>query len=321
MDIHSTLTHLILSKPLDDAIAAAHTDPSTDVVIVNWNSGVQLADCIHSLEHTAEAANLNIIVVDNASSDGSCVEPTNGSVIENASNAGFAVACNQGAASGSAPYILFLNPDTEVSSGTIPAALSVLSASPGTGVVGVQLCNPHGQIQRSCARQPGVFMMLSHALGLSRLLPRTGYVMGEWDHDVDRDVGHVIGAFYLIRRELFDALGGFDERFFLYLEDLDLSRRVLASGHSIRYLAGVSVTHIGGGTSAQIPDTRLYLSLRARLTFAVKHYNPVGRVLIAVVTLGIEPLVRLLGAALRDPGKAPGNVLRAYGQLFTWLRS
>lgn len=318
--IHSRFTHWTPSKPLDDAIAATPADLSTDVVIVNWNSGAQLATCIRALERSEEASSLNIIVVDNASADGSCVTPANGRVIENCRNTGFAVACNQGAAAGRAPYILFLNPDTEVPSGAIAAARSVLADSPATGVVGIQLRDQQGRIQRSCARQPTVATMLSHALGLSRLLPASGYIMNEWDHGADRDVDHVIGAFYLIRRELFESLSGFDERFFLYLEDVDLSRRVLDSGFRIRYLSGVGATHVGGGTSAQIPDTRLYLSLRARLTFADKHFGRLGVLLITMVTVLIEPIVRLLGAMLRSPGGGPGNVLRAYRQLFAWLR-
>lgn len=293
--------------------------PAIDVVIVNWNTGNQLARCLDGLESGVAAQRLNLIIVDNASHDGSVVAPARGRVIDNEQNLGFAVACNQGARAGSAPYVLFLNPDTEVNAETIVSAVSTLSADDRIGVVGIQLRDREGHVQRSCARQPNSIMLACHAIGLTRIWPKTGYVMGEWDHNSDRDVDHVIGAFYLIRRELYKRLGGFDERFFLYLEDLDLSRRVLNSGYKIRFVCDSSILHIGGGSSAQIPDTRLYLSLRARITFSGKHFKAPGHILVVVATLIVEPIVRLLVGALRPSATPPGQVVRAYRSLFSWL--
>ena len=114
-----------------------------------------------------------------------------------------------------------------------------------------------------------------------------------------RPVDHVIGAFYLIRRPLFEQLGGFDERFFVYLEDLDLSARVHRAGHGIAYLAEAVGLHHGGGTSEQVKPQRLAYALESRIVYAFKHFTTISALAVAIVTLGIEPFPRLLRAIRR----------------------
>ncbi len=297
-----------------------------DVVIVNWNSGRMLTECLQSVGHNAGVV-ADVVVVDNASADDSLtlaaaaapaasLEVT---TITNPENRGFATACNQGAAAAEAPYILFLNPDVRLPEGALATAAAELHSRGNIGVVGIQLRSEDGPVQRACARLPRGRDMITHALGLDRLFPGRGYVMREWPHDHSRSVDHVIGAFYLIRRPLFESLGGFDERFFLYLEDLDLSARVRAAGSSIRYLSDVSAVHVGGGTSRAIPARRLYLSLRARLQYAHKHFSLPAAVCVDLATLAAEPVIRTVMALLRASPATAGQTLRAYAALLGWL--
>jgi GT2 family glycosyltransferase/glycosyltransferase involved in cell wall biosynthesis len=205
------------------------------------------------------------VVVDNGSRDDSLTGieelelPLH--VLRNGENRGFAAACNQGAAAAGAETILFLNPDARLEAGSLQRPLQLLSdpAHAAVGIVGIQLQHLDGTVARSCARIPDLRQLLAHTIGLDRLSPRLfpGVVMREWDHARSAYVGHVIGAFLLIRRSLFEQLGGFDEQFFVYYEDLDLSARAAAAGVRTCYLVEARAYHRGGGTSEQAPVERL----------------------------------------------------------------
>ncbi|MEN5035221.1 glycosyltransferase family 2 protein [Pseudomonas sp. TWI929] len=292
-----------------------------DVVIVNWNSGTQIRDCINSLQASITMGQVRVIVVDNGSTDGSDfgLEQEGVSVLRTGANLGFARACNLGAAEGRSPFVLFLNPDAAVYSGTLDYVLSFMrdSRNAKVGVCGVQLEEESGHIARSCTRLPTTASFVTHALGLDRFVPRLGFFMAEWAHDADRSVDHVIGAFYLIRRELFDQLGGFDERFFVYLEDLDLSKRVKDEGYSIEYLTEVKAFHKGGGTSDQVKARRLFYSLRSRIIYAFKHLGRVSGCVVLLATMVPEPFLRVGLALLKRKGAR--ETLQAYRMLYVWL--
>ena len=217
--------------------------PDLNIVIVNWNSGRLVECCLNSIAACTQSSFRigDICVVDNGSEPG--LVPAANAVktafrlIANPSNRGFAAACNQGAAGGNGSYLLFLNPDTTVLPEALDASLSFLESQAGShaGVCGVRMLAADGSTARTCARNPIPRRFWFALLGLDQLAPNLfkGLMMRDWDHDESRDVAHVIGAFYLIRREVFNSLRGFDERFFVYLEDLDLSCRVVRAGWSI----------------------------------------------------------------------------------------
>jgi N-acetylglucosaminyl-diphospho-decaprenol L-rhamnosyltransferase len=270
-----------------------------DIVIVNWNAGPLLAACLRSLAEGDMSRIAKVVVVDNGSVDGSADVEVPGlplTILRTGTNLGFGRACNLGAAQGSADYVLLLNPDTEVGADTITRAAAWLD-DPGNaqvGVAGIRLVDREGRAQRHCARFPSWRTFLAESLGLTHLLPRRfkGVLMLDFDHLETRDVDHVMGAFYCIRRNLFDALGGFDPAYFVYFEDLDLSRRVVDAGQRIRYLAGPQAYHRQGGTSEQIKARRLYYSLAGKLTYARKHFRGAGVVAAWAGVLLIEPVTR-----------------------------
>lgn len=308
-----------------------HPPRSVGIAIVNWNAGAQLSDCLRSIAATAwDTLTLSaVVIVDNASADGSLDNlPAPAElplrIIRNASNRGFAAACNQAAATIEADYLLFLNPDTLVEPGSIPAAIAWLDhpAHVSYGIAGIQLLDEQGHISRSCARFPTVGSPVAKTLGLDRLLPSvfTGYVMAEWDHAQSRDVDHVIGAFYLVRHELFRALRGFDEAFFVYFEDLDFSRRAASAGWRSRYLTDARAFHKGGGTSDQIKSRRLFYSLQSRLIYARKHFTPLAAALVALSTLVVEPCIRVAACAIGGSPTGLRETLGAYRLLWTASR-
>jgi N-acetylglucosaminyl-diphospho-decaprenol L-rhamnosyltransferase len=292
---------------------------SLAVALVNWNSGRLLRECLQSLPAAAPELPLRVVVVDNASTDGStdfdCPSSLALTSVHNASNRGFAAACNQGAAACTEPLILFLNPDTRLYPGSLASALPALALAPDVGIVGVGLEDEYGRVARSCARFPRAHHVLTHATGLDRVWPRSGHFMTEWDHGDTRPVDQVIGAFFLLRRELFESLGGFDERFFVYFEEVDFALRARKRGWRSLFVADVRAFHKGGGTSEAVRAKRLFYSLRSRLLFSAKHHGALERLFLLAVTWGIEPwsraIVLLAKGRLRE--------LFALAQAYAWL--
>lgn len=297
---------------------------SCNIIIVNWNSGNQLRKCIDSIISFGYAFVESIIVVDNGSADES-LDLIEGlpkvSTIHCGSNLGFGAACNIGAIECGGDFLLFLNPDARLYSDSLEKVILFMSDEKNlnVGVCGVQLVDESGQISRSCAAFPSASSFAAYASGFSRIFPSTGYAMVNWDHKQVRTVDHVIGAFYLIRRQVFTQLGGFDTRFFMYLEDLDLSYRVKEAGWSIVYLASIQAFHAGGGTSNKIKARRLFYSLRSRIQYAHKHLSKSGFFSTVFITLFIEPISRLLYALICLSGATFKETIAAFFLLWSWL--
>jgi hypothetical protein len=298
-----------------------------DIIIVNWNSGSQFENCLRSIQKHWTDSIARIVVVDNASSDGSAdgiadrfadlpVE-----VIFNDQNLGFARACNQGARAGSAPYLLFLNPDAEVFDHSISRPLQYMESveNADVGICGVQLLDKSGTVSRTCARFPTLGRLTAQAFGLNKIpgLKHTGMHMKDWDHGHTAEVDQVMGSFFMIRRQLFEALGGFDERFFVYFEEVDLSFRARSIGYKSVYLADAQAYHAGGGTSGQVKAMRLFYSLRSRLLYGFKHFTRCQAWVLVIVTMMIEPFTRLIFCALYRDRAGIFNTLQGYRLL--WL--
>ena len=289
------------------------------VVIVNWNSGPQLRECLQSFAAVADDdVAARVTVIDNASSDGSSeglatsLPPT---VVRNADNRGFGAACNQGAAGSEADFLLFLNPDTRLMPGSFAQPVRYLRTPENekVGIVGIQLVDADGHVARNTARAPTAWSMVGNSVGLDRLAPRLfpPHFVTQWAHDQTRTVDQVMGAFFLVRRSVFEALGGFDERFFVYYEDLDLSVRAHAQGWSSVYLSTAQAFHRGQGTTEGATARRTFYFCRSRILYARKHFSTTGALAVTLATLALEPLARLAAAP-----RSAGAMLRAFAMLW-----
>lgn len=299
--------------------------PLVDIVIVNWNAGTWLERCVSSIREHGGTALAGVVVVDNGSTDGSdrlSIPDLPLTIIRAGTNLGFGRACNLGAKQGHAPYLLFLNPDAALLPGTLAAVIDVAESTEfgSVGVFGVKLVGDDGVVQRHCARFPTPSTLLAAATGLSALVPSrfSGLHDVKFDHLTTKAVDHVIGAFYLIRRDLFEFLGGFDERFFVYLEDLDLSLRVKKAGYEVRYLASATGLHYGGGTSEQVKPRRLAYALESRIAYAFKHFPWPAAIIVAGATLLVEPVPRLIRAGVRRSPAEAVETLKGFALL--WRR-
>lgn len=300
--------------------------PSLQIVVVNWNAGSHLRRCLSTIASAAITTGFRldrVTVVDNASTDGSLEGldevPLPLSVARNRTNRGFGAACNQGARESRSEYVLFLNPDTQLTPEALFRPIAFLEDPEHrlVAVAGIQLVDDVGTVSRTCARFPTPAMFAIDILGLDRLWPGLfqSHVMAAWDHAETMFVPHVMGAFYLMRRTVFEAVGGFDERYFVYLEDLDLSRRIHDAGWRIAYLADARAYHKGGGSSEQVKAARLAYALRSRIQYGYRHFGLVSATALALETLMVAPVVRGAHAAVR---RRPGE-LRDVVQAFRML--
>lgn len=290
--------------------------PSTalDVVIVNWNSGELLQHCVSAVAASSVGSQVRVIIVDNASTDGSEhgleAPDLRVEVIRNAENRGFGAACNQGAACGDAPYLLFLNPDTRVGQDTFQRALDQFCGveHAEVGVVGVRLVDDEGRTQRTCARRPTFWRVIARSTGLDRIFPAyiKPHFMTDWDHMETRDVDQVMGAFLMIRRNLFSRLGGFDERYFVYYEDVDLCLSARQAGARIIHFAGAEAWHKAGGSTEKVKDRRLFYMMRSEALFIEKWYGRGAATATLLAALAVQVPIRT-GRALLS-GK-PGDAL------------
>jgi N-acetylglucosaminyl-diphospho-decaprenol L-rhamnosyltransferase len=312
------------SRPSSSEASDHAPDVTVDAVIVNWNSRSLLRECLAALDRSEIAGRLNIIVIDNASTDSSAAglaaERARLDLVLNRENRGFAAGCNQGASRGSAPLLLFLNPDVRVKPDAVATIVRYLGdpTHSRVGIVGIQLLDIEGRVQRTCARAPTAATLLLRTLFLDRLCPALvpPHFLTHWDHGDTRPVDQVMGAFLLIRRELFESLGGFDERFFLYYEDVDLCAAAREAGWSVVYHAGAQALHVGQGTTSAVKDRRLFHHASSRVEYSAKRYGRVATIVLVALILSVEMPVRWLHATVtRSPREGR---LVARGMLLFW---
>ena len=299
-----------------------------DIIVVNLNTGDQLINLILSIKKHHAGLVASVIIVDNGSWDNSMdlLHEKSGDlpfavhVFHNDDNLGFAAACNQGAAKTTADYILFLNPDTRLLDNSLKVPLLFME-KPGNeavGIVGIQLLDENDRLTKTCSYFPKLSHFVNKALGLDRLAPDyflTGFML-DWDHKTSRRVDVVMGAFYLVRRSFFEALGGFDERFFVYFEEGDFALRARLAGYETYYLSEAQAYHRGCGASDQLKVKRLFFSWQSRIRYAYKHFGWTKANLLLFVTLFIEPFSRMVANA------ANGSLLELketlHGYILLW---
>jgi GT2 family glycosyltransferase len=251
------------------------TPRAVDVVVVAYRSRELLRRCLDSLVSHPPQGELNIFVVDNASGDGT-VELLNQRFPEvwlhaAAANLGFAKATNIGIRAGKAPYVLVLNPDTQVTAGALDHMLDLMDAHPEVGIAGCRLELEDGSFDHAAKRSfPTPLSALGHFSGL-RLGGRLGAYTAP---DIESGpVDAVNGAFMLIRREALEEVGLFDEGYWMYMEDLDLCYRFAQAGWTTWYEPTVTVRHVKHGTSGPVPAPRLECAFHYGMyRFYRKHY-------------------------------------------------
>ena len=267
--------------------------PDLSVIIVNWNVRALLRRCLHSILARPHPCSLEVIVVDNGSTDGSAemvrTEFPQAHLIANPDNRGFTAANNQGLTVARGRYVLLLNPDTEVVGDALETMVTFADAHSDVGVVGPQLLNPDGTVQSSRRRFPSLATALFESTWLQpyaphRLLARY-YVLDRPDDEV-QDVDWVTGAALMARREAVEQVGPLDEGFFMYSEELDWCRRFRAAGWRVVYLPTARVIHHEGKSSEQVLPARHIHFQTSKIRYFRKYHGPAAAEVLRLVLLG-----------------------------------
>src|SRR6266446_863843 len=252
------------------------------VIVVSFNSAGFIERCLASVETCLRGVNHEICVVDNASSDGSArlvrERFPSVTVIENLENLGFAAGVNRGLAATRGCYVLWLNPDAELFDGGVGDLIDYFEKHPRVGIIGPQLVDPSGEVQLSCRSFPSLRTALFHRYSLlTRWFPKnpgsSEYLLSDWDHGTAREVDWVSGACLLHRRHLLDEIGPLDERFFMYLEDVDFCLRARQAGWSVEYRPGMRVLHYIGGSSRAETFRTIVARHRSIWRYYAKHFR------------------------------------------------
>jgi len=264
---------------------------TVSAVIVNYNARAHLTECIRTLRADGHT---EIVVADNASSDGSLEAVVAAgpevTAFSTGSNLGFGTAANRGVARTSGEFVMILNPDTLVEPGTTKALVAALEHDEGLAAVGPRVDTPDGNLYPSARRFPRLGVAAGHAfLGLVRPSNRYSrrYRMLDWDHTEAGDVDWVSGTCLLVRRSAFEALGGFDERYFMYVEDVDLCWRLREAGWRVGYEPGGRVVHTIGASSELAPYRMILAHHRSLFRFAARSCLGARRATLPLIGLAL----------------------------------
>jgi GT2 family glycosyltransferase len=254
---------------------------TVSVIIVSWNAREHLRQCLASLTTEACRYPMEIVVVDNASSDGSADEVATCypevRLIRNTENLGFAKANNIGVSVSTGRYLCFVNSDVKVLPHCISRLIDFCEANSTVGMVGPRIIGGDGKLQRSCRGFPSVWNMFCRALALDTLFPRNkafnGYKLYHWSQESLRPVDILTGCFWLVRREALTRVGLLDEEFFMYGEDMDWCKRFWAQEWEVIFVPSAEAIHYGGASSSNSP-VRFYVEMhRADLQYWKKHHS------------------------------------------------
>jgi len=229
------------------------------VIIVNWNTKDLLSQCLESIKAQTRRISYEIIVVDNFSSDGSpeMVERNFPEValIKNKENKGFGQANNQGLAKARGKYALFLNSDVVINANCLDDMFDFMERNPNVGASSCKLTFPDGNLQHSCRKFPSFKVFFLMLTGLRYFFPNMKifreYLMLDWDHSDEREVDQIMGSFMFIRKDVLNQIGSFDERYWMYFEEVDLCLRMKKAGWKIVHYPHATAIHFLSKSSEQ----------------------------------------------------------------------
>lgn len=271
------------------------------VVVVNYNAGSAIIDCLRALSRERPS---EILVVDNASTDESAdrIESEHPDIrlIRNRSNVGFGAAANQGIRETKAAHVLLLNPDAVVRPGAVDALKAAMDSRPRAGAVGALVLNPDGSVQPTKRAFPSLWQSILHGL-LGIVWPSNpgtrAYTLADAPFDGARTVDWVAGTAMVLRRRAVEAVHGFDEAFFFFVEDVDLCRRLWDAGWEVWFEPRAVVSHAWGTSWTQQPLRFLWIHQRSLFRYATKHLR--GPWVLAYPFIGAGLVLRFVLLAIR----------------------
>ncbi len=278
------------------------------VIIVNWNTKDLLRACINSILLNPPACKLELIVVDNASPDGSAKmvaeEFPEIKLVDQNTNTGYAQGNNSGFALATGNWLLALNPDTEVPDGALDKAVKILQERPAYGVLSVKLIGPDGEVQSSIRGFPSIRGLIGAMFGLNKSRVDSdwnSYRLTNFDYELEQPAPQPMGTFLLFRREALKSIQAefapFDPQFPIFFNDVDLLCRLSSAGWPCIYSPKIWVKHHGGMSTRQVRKPMIWESHRSLFKYLLKHHLVKGRLNQTFVRAGL-----IIGALIRARG-------------------
>ena len=285
--------------------------PSLQIVIVNRNSGPLITRCVGSIIGAATGGGFvlqEVSIVDDESTDRSvdvCFPTEIPLKVVRGNRSGYGASCNVGALAGTADYVLFLNTDAFLQPDALSRPIAFLEdpANTAVGILGIQLRYENGEVAAHCRNFPKLLDFFGESVGLEPVMRRYG--RGRFlafDCRSTRKVDQPMGAYMLMRGALFRKLKGYDERFFVYYEDLDLARRARERGYDAIYFADAWATHLSGATARRVWAESIFFNLRSKLLFIVKWFGIGWGIVFFPLVYVVEPVLRSVSSLLRGRG-------------------
>lgn len=283
-----------------------HSQIDISIIIINWNTKELLLGCLESIEKEGSECSLEVVVVDNGSVDGS-VEAARENyprvkLIQNGRNLGFAKANNIGIEASTGRYVCLVNSDVKVMPACFAKLVDYMDTNNSIGIIGPKILWPDMSLQDSCRRFPNLWNNLCEILYLNKLFPKLEVFGGEhmifFPHDRMIKVDGLVGCFLMIRRSALTEVGLFDERFFIYSEEIDLCKRFRKSGWEIVFYPDAQAIHYGRASSSQDPSRFSFEQHRSRLQYWEKHSGSVSRTVFVFLMI-IRHIVKIFYDAVR----------------------
>ena len=321
---HASTVREIRSRPMGSA-PTEPTGPDVSVIVVTYHCREEAEECLASIYASTSGVSYEVIVLDNASHDGTVEMIETGfpgvRLLALAENVGFAAGVNRAAEEASGEFVLLLNPDTVVHPGAIEQLVSFARSRPGHGIYGGRTLDPDGTVNPgSCWGRPTLWSLFCFASMLSTAFKQSAVFdpesLGHWSRDSVREVDIVTGCLLLAERRAWDELAGFDTRFFMYGEDADLGLRAAGLGYRPIVTPDAVITHDIGVSSDSRSD-KMVLLYQSKAELVRKHFGPVQRPLgLALLWIGVGIRALLAGGQTRSGRSAWRDVWRARS---TWL--
>lgn len=250
------------------------------IIIVNWNVAALLSACLDSIRASSPQCSVEIIVVDSASADNSVPmlrdHYPDVTLLAQSENVGFTRGCNIGMAQAHGRYLFLLNPDTEIIGSALDRLVHFMDAYPDAGIAGAHTLNTDGTYQSTRRRFPTLATAIFESTWLQGVAPRAildRYYVNDAPHNVTLEVDWVQGSALIARREVFEQIGGLDEGFIMYSEELDWCKRAKSAGWRVMFVSDAVIIHHGGKSSEQVAPRRHILFQQSKLRYFRKHHG------------------------------------------------
>ncbi len=300
------------------------------IIIVSYNSEDHIGDCLESVFAQCKEVKQQVIVVDNDSKDGT-VELIRSrfpqvELILPGKNLGFAKGVNLGAIHATAEFVLLLNPDTEILNHAVDEVVNFARNNPGHGLYGGRTLQPDGSLEpSSCWGQPTLYSMALFAFGLTTLFPKNRWLdpesLGNWQRDSVREVGVITGCFLLAPKATWEELGGLDESYFMYGEDVDLAMRARKAGYRPVICPTAELVH-EGGKSSETPVHKTLLLYRGKASLVRSHWKGLSQRLglfLLLAGTGLRAVISSVVSVARKP-EAAGRWQTLWKKRDEWMQ-